>query len=73
MSDFKISNWVPSEEDNLGPITQSYNSISKELENLQKKLKCPDDFIFKFLGAIKKEWDPQSCKMKARSLKNKNI
>ena len=72
MSDLKKSKWVPSEDDNLGPISESYITITKELENLQDKLNCPDNFIFDFLGAIQKEWDPVSCKMKAKSFKNKS-
>ena len=59
--------WIPSEDDNFGPITDSYNSITAELKDLQDKLSCPDDFIYDFLDAIKKEWDPKSCKMKAKS------
>ena len=72
MSDFKTSNWVPTEEDNLGPISESYSFISKELENLQIKLNCPDNFIYDLLGAIQNEWSPSSCKMKAKSYINKN-
>ena len=73
MSDFKNSNWSPSEEDNLGVISESYYSITKELINLQNKVNCPDYFIYEFLGAIQKEWSPDSCKMKAKSFKNRNI
>ena len=73
MSDFKTSNWVPTEEDNLGSISESYSFISKELENLQNKLNCPDNFIYDFIGAIQKEWDPESCKIKAKNFKNKYI
>ena len=73
MSDFINSNWVPSEKDNIGAITESYNSIIKELDNLQEEINCPDNFIYNFLGAIQKEWNPESCKIKAKSFKNKNI
>tara|TARA_B100000212_G_scaffold201364_1_gene151873 strand:- start:99 stop:320 length:222 start_codon:yes stop_codon:yes gene_type:complete len=73
MKNFKKSNWFPSEEDNMGAISESYYSIAKELENLQDKINCPDNFIFDFLGAIQKEWNPESCKMKAKSFKNKKI
>ena len=73
MSDFKNPNWVPSEKNNMGVISESYGSIIKELEDLQAKLKCPDNFIYDFLGAIQKEWDPESCKIKAKTFKNKNI
>ena len=73
MSELKDSNWVPTEEDNLGAISESYYLIIKELENLQDKVNCPDNFIYDFLGAIQKEWNPESCKIKAKSFKNKNI
>jgi len=73
MNHFKNSNWVPSEEDNLGAISDSYYAITKELENLQDKVNCPDNFICDFLGAIQKEWKPESCKIKSKYLKNKKI
>tara|TARA_Y100000589_G_scaffold199865_1_gene188634 strand:- start:127 stop:348 length:222 start_codon:yes stop_codon:yes gene_type:complete len=73
MKNFKKSNWVPSEEDNLGAISASYYSITKELEYLQDKLNCPDSFIYDFIGAIQKEWNPESCKIKAKSFKNSKI
>ena len=56
----------------MGAISESYFSITKELENPQDKLKCPDNFIYKFLGAIQKEWNSESCKIKAKTNKNKN-
>ena len=70
---FKNSNWLPSEEDNLGAISEIYYSIAKELENLQDKINCPDNFIYEFLEAIQKEWSPESYKIKAKSFKNKII
>ena len=73
MSDFKNLNWVPSEKDNLGAISESYYSIKKELEILQDKVNCPNNFIYDFLGAIQKEWDPESCKIKAKNFLNKYI
>tara|TARA_B100000963_G_scaffold178480_1_gene155139 strand:+ start:296 stop:529 length:234 start_codon:yes stop_codon:yes gene_type:complete len=66
MSDIKNSNWLPSEEDNHGIISESYHSITILLENLQDKLNCPDKFIYDFLGAIQKDWNPKSCKIKAK-------
>ena len=72
-SDFKNSNWVPSEEDNLGAVSESYYSIKKELNILQDKVNCPDNFIYDFLGAIQKEWDPESCQSKAKKFKKKYI
>ncbi len=73
MSNNNKSNWLPTEEDNLGSISESYYLIIKELENLQDKINCPDNFIYNFLGAIQNEWDSKSCKIKAKTFKNKNI
>ena len=61
---------MPSEENNLGPISESYSLITKELETLQDKINCPDNFINDFLVAIQKEWDTESCKIKWKSLRN---
>ena len=66
MSDLRNYNWVPSEENNMGAIYESYESITKVLENLQDKIDCPDNFIYEFIGAIQKEWHPESCKIKAK-------
>tara|TARA_B100000212_G_scaffold284427_1_gene224721 strand:- start:90 stop:311 length:222 start_codon:yes stop_codon:yes gene_type:complete len=73
MSNYQNSNWTPSHQDNLGAISESYYSIRKELEILQDKVNCPDNSIYNFLVAIQKEWDPASCKIKAKSFKNKYI
>ena len=54
MSDIKNSNWSPSEEDNLGAITECYKFIKKELEELQDNIDCPDNFIYNFLGGNSK-------------------
>ena len=64
-----ISNWTPSKEENNGIITKTYESINKELEHLKDDLGCPDEFIYRFLGAIQKEWHPSNCKSIARSSK----
>ena len=73
MNGLKNYNWVPSEDDNLGAISESYYSITKELKNLQEKVNCPDNFIYDFLGAIQKEWKPGSCKIKAKSFNKRTI
>ena len=69
----KKTYWEPSDQDNLGPISDSYYLIKKELENLKERINCNDNFIYDFLGAIQKEWNPMSCSMKYKSFKNKKL
>ena len=67
--------WTPTQEENIGVITSVYESIKKELSELQKETGCPDSFIFDFIGKIQHEWHPESCHSKVRNKKvgNKNI
>ena len=53
--------WAPSEEENLGIIKNSYESIKKDLSKLQTETGCPDSFIYEFIGNIRNEWHPESC------------
>ncbi len=64
--------WTPSQEKNLGVITQVYESIKEELSELQKETGCPDSFIYHFIGNIQNEWHPQSCHSIVRNKKRKN-
>ena len=63
--------WAPSQEENLGVITSLYKYIKEELSELQKETKCPDSFIFDFVGRIQNEWHPNSCHSLARGKNNK--
>ena len=62
--------WAPSQEENLGIITNVYESIKEELSKLQKVTGCPDFFIYDFIGNIQNEWHPKSCHSKVRNKKN---
>ncbi len=53
--------WTPSEDQNEGPITRTYELIHDEKDRLQKELKCPDEFIHDFLEAIRDHYSPTSC------------
>ena len=64
--------WVPSQEENLGIITSVYESIKLELSELQKVTKCPDSFIYDFIGNIQNEWHKESCHSIVRSNKRGN-
>ena len=62
-------NLSPSKEDNYGSISKRYINIKKELNLLQKEIKCPDNFIYEFIEAIQKEWHHDNCISKVRNKK----
>ena len=41
---------VPSQEENFGVITIVFESIKEELSLLQKETRCPDYYIYDFIG-----------------------
>ena len=61
------SNWTPSEEENIGIITKTYELINAKLNDLKAETDCTDKFIYKFIGAIQKEWHSSSCQSIART------
>ena len=63
------SSWTPSQEENNGIITKTYELINAKLHSLKYETDCPDEFIYKFLGAIQNEWHPSSCQSIVRSSK----
>ena len=63
--------WTPSQEENVGIITSVYESIKKELSELQKETGCPDSFIYDFISKIQNEWHPESCHYIVRNKKKK--
>ena len=48
--------------------TQKY--IKQKLDELQKELECPNEFIFDFIEDIQRNWDPDSSKLKSQKLQN---
>ena len=65
-------NWTPTQEENLGIITNIYKSIKENLTELQEVTNCPDSFIYNFIGRIQNEWDPKSCHSLSRKKKINN-
>ena len=57
----KHQSWVPTHQENVGIISSVYEFIKEELYELQEITKCPDTFIYDFIGMIQNEWHPQSC------------
>ena len=66
-----IKKWAPSQKQNIGVITSVYETIKKELSELQKETRCPDSFIYAFIGKIQNEWHPESCHSIVRNKKKK--
>ena len=64
--------WNPTEEDNLGIITNIYDFIKGKLSELQEETGCPDSFIYNFVGSIQNEWHPDSCHSLVRNNKRIN-
>ena len=62
--------WTPTQKENLGIITTTYECIKEELSKLQKETECPDSFIYDFIGKIQNEWHPKSCHSDVRNKKN---
>ena len=60
--------WEPTnyQKDRLISFTKKY--IYQKLNDLQKELECPDEFIFDFIKDIQQEWDPDSYKSRAEKL-----
>lgn len=64
------SNWTPSHGENNGVIKKTYELINEKLHYLKTETNCPDEYIYRFIGAIQKEWHPSSCQSIARKSKN---
>ena len=62
-------NWEPTNEQNIGIISNVYESIKGELSQLQKITECPDSFIYDFIRRIQDEWHPESCHTLGRNKK----
>ena len=65
----KFKTWEPTNEQNIVIISSVYETIKKELSELQGLTECPDNFIYDFIGRIQNEWHPESCHSLARNHK----
>ncbi len=65
MSDQK---WQPTNYQKERLISSTNKYINQKLNDLQKELDCPNEFIFDFIKDIQKYWDPDSSKLKAEKL-----
>ena len=62
--------WEPTNEQNIGIISSVYVCIKEELSQLKEETKCPDTFIYDFIGRIQHERYPESCHSLVRNKKN---
>ena len=60
--------WQPTNYQKDRLISETKKYIEQKLNNLQKEIGCPNEFIFDFIKDIQKEWDPDSYKSKAEKL-----
>ena len=67
-----MDKWKPTQEQQSGPITRTFDFFTDELNDLQEELNCPDDFIYNFLEVVRYRWSPDSCHSKARQHKRDN-
>ena len=67
-----MEKWIPSQEQQLGPISRTFDFFIDELIELQDELNCPDQFICDFVEVLKNRWSSDSCYSKARLHKKNN-
>ena len=63
--------WQPTNYQNERLILSTKKYIKQKLDELQKELDSPNEFIFHFIKDISQDWDPDSCKIKAQKLQKK--
>ena len=67
-----MNKWAPSEAQQSGSISRSFDFFVDELTELQEELDCPDEFIYNFLEIIRNRWSSDSCHSKVRQHKKDN-
>ena len=64
-----MNKWKPSEEQQSGSISRTFDFFVDELTELQEELDCPDEFIYDFLEVLRNRWSSDSCHSKVRQHK----
>ena len=67
-----MNKWKPSQEQQSGSISRTFDFLIDELTELQEDLDCPDDFIYDFLDIIRNRWSSNSCHSRVRQHKRYN-
>ena len=67
-----MAKWNPSQEQQTGLISRTFDFFIDELTEMQEELDCPDEFIYEFLAVVRNRWSSDSCHAKARQHKKDN-
>ena len=67
-----MNKWKPSQEQQSGSISRTFDFFMDELTELQEELDCPDDFIYDFIEVIRNRWSSESCHSRVRQHKRCN-
>ncbi len=67
-----MDKWFPSQKQQKGEISRTFEFCIDELTELQEELNCPDEFIYDFLEIIKSRWSSDSCHSRVRKHKKDN-
>ena len=67
-----MNKWKPSQEQQSGSISRTFDFFMDELTELQEELDCPDDFIYDFIEVIRNRWSSDSCHSRVRQHKRYN-
>ena len=63
---------IPSQDQQSGSISRTFDFFIDELTELQEELDCPDEFIYSFLEVLRNRWSSSSCHSKVRQHKRDN-
>ena len=67
-----MKKWKPSQDQQTGSISRTFDFFMDELTELQEELDCPDEFIHDFLEVISNRWSADNCHSKVRQNKREN-
>ena len=67
-----MKKWKPSQDQQTGSISRTFDFFMDELTELQEELDCPDEFIRDFLEVIRNRWSADNCHSKMRQYKRDN-
>ncbi len=67
-----MNKWKPTQEQQSGSISRTFDFFVDELTELQEELDCSDEFIYNFLEVLRNRWSSDSCHSKVRKHKRDN-
>ena len=67
-----MNKWKPSQAQQSGSISRTFDFFIDELSELQEELNCPDEYTYDFIEVIRNRWSSDSCHSKTRQHKIDN-